>query len=140
KRFLRSSGEGIADRYLSLQDKLVTPDLFLPEIRDEVGRGYARRSFERHGAEAPTDGLVRPSLYLDYKTYLPDQLLHVADRVSMAHSLELRLPFVDHELVDNLFSITDAARVGLMRPKRLLRRALRTRLPAEHFSAPTRGF
>src|SRR5690606_20563064 len=70
----------------------------------------------------------------------PDQLLHVADRVSMAHSLELRLPFVDHELVDNLFSITDAARVGLMRPKRLLRRALRTRLPAEHFSAPKRGF
>jgi asparagine synthase (glutamine-hydrolysing) len=105
-----------------------------------VLEGYSRKTFERHGETAPTDGLVRPALYLDYHTYLPGDLLHLADRLSMAHSLELRLPFVDHELVEALFPLPDRTRVGLGKPKRLLRRALRPRLPEAHFSAPKRGF
>jgi len=50
------------------------------------------------------------------------------------------VPFVDHELVEALFTLPDRVRVGLMRPKRLLRRALRPRLPEAHFRAPKRGF
>ena len=140
KRFLRSGGETLAARYLSMQDRLGTLPLFAPDIRADVGAEYTRGIFEQHGAAAPRDGLVRPALYLDYKTYLPDDLLHLSDRMSMAHSLELRVPFVDHELVESLFPIPDSVRVGALRPKRLLRRALRSRLPAAHFSAPKRGF
>ncbi len=140
KRFLRSSGDSLAARYLSLQDRLGGLPLFSPQLRDEAAASYSRGVFERHGAAAPTDGLLRPALYLDYKTYLPDDLLHLSDRISMAHSLELRVPFVDHELVEAVFPLPDWTRVGLMRPKRLLRRALRPRLPAEHFTAPKRGF
>ncbi len=140
KRFLRSSGDSLATRYLSLQDKLGAIALFREGLPVGHGAGHARRTFDRHGANAPTDGLLRPSLYLDYKTYLPDQLLHLADRISMAHSLELRVPLVDHVLVEALFPIPDRARVGAMRPKALLRRALAPRLPEEHFRAPKRGF
>ena len=71
---------------------------------------------------------------------LVDDLLHLADRISMAHSLELRVPLVDHRLVEALFPLTDWQRTGAFRPKRLLRRALAQRLPAAHFSAPKRGF
>jgi len=137
KRFMRSTGDSLGSSYLGLQDRLGSLPLFTREFR---GDSYTRDAFERHAAAAPTDGLLRPALYMDYKTYLPDDLLHLADRMSMAHSLELRVPFVDHELVEAVFSLPDWTRVGLMRPKRLLRRALRPRLPAEHFSAPKRGF
>lgn len=140
KRFLRASGDSLATRYLSLQDKLGTAPIFTEAVRSATSAGYAAQVFARHGAAAPTDGLVRPALYLDYKTYLPDDLLHLADRLSMAHSLELRVPFIDHELVEALFSLPDATRVGLLRPKRLLRRALKPRLPGAHFTAPKRGF
>ena len=140
KRFLRSSGGSLASRYLSLQNRLESLDLFHPDIRGQVSAGYTAEVFERHGATAPTDGLVRPALYMDYRTYLPEDLLHLADRLSMAHSLELRVPFVDHEMVEDLFPLPDRVRIGLGRPKRLLRRALRPRLPDAHFRAPKRGF
>lgn len=140
KRFLRSSGGSMASRYLSLQNRLNSTALFAPDIQQQVGNGYTEAVFERHGGNAPTDGLVRPALYLDYKTYLPEDLLHLADRMSMAHSLELRVPLIDHELVEDLFPIPDRTRVGWGQPKRLLRRALRRRLPREHFVAPKRGF
>ncbi len=140
KRFLRASGGSLASRYLSLQDRLETPDLFSREVRGCLEEGFLEDTFERHGSTAPTDGLVRPALYMDYRTYLPEDILHLADRLSMAHSLELRVPFVDHKIVESLFTLPDWTRVGPLRPKRLLRRALRPRLPAAHFSAPKRGF
>lgn len=140
KRFLRSSGGSLASRYFSLQDRLESPGLFSPDVRRHVLAGYSAETFERHGKTAPTDGLVRPALYMDYRTYLPEDLLHLADRLSMAHSLELRVPFVDHEVVEDLFPLPDRIRVGWGKPKRLLRRALRPRLPEAHFSAPKRGF
>ncbi len=58
----------------------------------------------------------------------------------MAHSLEVRVPFVDHELVDRAFPISDRQKIGRGQNKRLLKRALRQRLPAGHFTAPKRGF
>lgn len=141
KRFLRTSGGSTAALYLSLQDRLRSTALFVPEIRSEVLAEHTRHTFERHGSGAPADGFVRPALYLDYKTYLPEDLLHLADRISMAHSLELRVPLVDHELVEDLFPLPDRIRVGLgRRPKRILRRSLRDRLPPQHFNAPKRGF
>jgi asparagine synthase (glutamine-hydrolysing) len=140
KRLLRASGDSLAARYLSVQDRLGSLDLFSPDTRQQIAAGYTGSVFRRYGVAAPRDGLVRPALYLDYKTYLPGDLLHLADRISMAHSLELRVPLVDHEVVEDLFPIPDGARVGWGRPKRLLRRAMRPRLPAEHFAAPKRGF
>jgi asparagine synthase (glutamine-hydrolysing) len=140
KRFTRSSGGSTASRYFSLQDRLSEPGLFAPDIRQIMTAGYPAAMFAEHGRTAPTDGLVRPALYMDYRTYLPDDLLHLADRISMAHSLELRVPFIDHEVVEDLFPIPDRTRVGAGRPKRLLRKALRPRLPEAHFSAPKRGF
>jgi asparagine synthase (glutamine-hydrolysing) len=140
KRFLRSGGDSLAARYLSLQDRLGDTPLFSPALAGALDEHYLDTVFERHGAAAPTGSPVRPALYMDYKSYLPDDLLHLADRISMAHSLELRVPFVDHRLVESLFPLPDRVRVGAMRPKRLLREALRPRLPAEHFDAPKRGF
>jgi asparagine synthase (glutamine-hydrolysing) len=140
KRFLRSSGDSMSSRYLSLQDRLGETPLFSAAYRGVIEARHTESAFAHHGTRAPVDGSVRPALYLDYKTYLPDDLLHLSDRLSMAHSLELRVPFVDHELVEAVFPVPDRVRVGLGRPKALLRRALEPRIPAAHFSAPKRGF
>jgi len=140
KRFLRASGASLPSRYLSLQDRLGVIPLFASGLRERIAAGYTRRVFEEHGRNAPPDGMVRPALYLDYKTYLPGDLLHLGDRLSMAHSLELRVPFVDHMLVEALYPLPDRTRVARGRPKHLLRRALRPRLPDGHFRAAKRGF
>jgi asparagine synthase (glutamine-hydrolysing) len=60
--------------------------------------------------------------------------------MAMAHSLEIRVPFADHELLEQVFPLPDRLKVGFGTNKRLLRRALRSRLPAAHFRAPKRGF
>jgi asparagine synthase (glutamine-hydrolysing) len=78
--------------------------------------------------------------YLDYKTFLPDDILALADRVGMAHGLELRVPFVDHELVEQAFPVPASALVHRRELKALLRRSQANRLPAAHFGAPKRGF
>ncbi len=143
KRFLRTTGDSPAERYLGYMSRL--PDrarrtLYAPALRQSISGDAARRRFlalhERGGA---SNGL-RAGLYLDYKVYLPDDILALADRVSMAHSLEVRVPFVDHPLVEHVFPLPARAKIGVGRPKRLLRRALRSRLPAAHFGAPKRGF
>src|SRR5207237_1114628 len=78
--------------------------------------------------------------YLDYKTFLADDVLALSDRMAMAHSLEIRVPFVDHLLVERVFPLSDRVKIGWWRNKRLLKRALRGRLPDEHLRAPKRGF
>jgi asparagine synthase (glutamine-hydrolysing) len=143
KRFLRTAEGMVSDRYLGYLTRL--PDaaraaLFTSRVRREMTGRAAREWFRvlyRRGGE-PSG--VRGGLYLDYKTYLPDDLLALSDRLSMAHSLEVRVPFVDHELVRTVFPLPDRLKVGLRRGKPLLRRALRTRLPSAHFRAPKRGF
>ena len=59
-------------------------------------RGSARQYFDGCGATDPLDR----ALYQDLKMYLPDDILALTDRVGMWHSLELRVPFVDHTLVE----------------------------------------
>ena len=143
KRFL-AAGTGTApDRYLDLLKRIPGDghlDLYAPALRGAISGTAASRHFNALFDDGGAPPGLKAALYLDYKTYLPDDLLHLSDRLSMAHSLEVRVPFVDHVLVEALFPLPDRIRVGLGRPKRLLRRALRPRLPAEHFRAPKRGF
>ena len=114
--------------------ELYKPDVIpsgAPSVADHFSALY-------RNAGQPTG--VRAGLYLDYKTYLPDDILALSDRLSMAHSLEVRVPFVDHRLVEAAYPLADRERIGWGKPKKLLRAMLQSRLPAAHFSAPKRGF
>jgi asparagine synthase (glutamine-hydrolysing) len=142
RRFLEGGEGTVADRMLSFVSRL--PDheratLYAPDVMPADAFGAARSVFRGYGTLAGGDPL-RQALFIDYKTFLPDDILALADRLSMAHGLELRVPFVDHQLVDHVFPIPARARIGWLRPKQLLRRAVRDRLPSAHFKAPKRGF
>ncbi|MDA2918669.1 asparagine synthase (glutamine-hydrolyzing) [Desulfobacterota bacterium AH_259_B03_O07] len=78
--------------------------------------------------------------YLDIKTQLADEFLLVTDRFSMAHSLEARVPFLDHTFVELMFQIPAPIRIRRNDPKYLLKKAVRDLLPPELLTARKRGF
>lgn len=143
KRFARSNEGPIWKRYLQYHSSLTRRtcnSLYSHALRGEIETSTAEGLFGAMHARGGELSGLRAGLYLDYKTYLPDDILALSDRIAMAHSLEVRVPFVDHELVERVFPLPDRAKVGLGRAKQLLRAAVRDRLPAEHFRAPKRGF
>jgi asparagine synthase (glutamine-hydrolysing) len=78
-------------------------------------------------------------LYLDIKTYLVE-LLMKQDQMSMAASIESRVPFLDHKLVEFAARVPARYKTRLFSGKHLLRRAMARRLPAEILSRHKKGF
>lgn len=146
KRFLRTGNGAVPDRFLGLMTRLSNDErltLYTPDLRQRAritGCAATARFRDVFSAQGPVSGLAA-GLFLDYTTFLPDDILALSDRLAMAHSLEVRVPFVDHVLVEAVFPIPQRVKIGTWwQNKRLLRRALRPRLPAAHFRAPKRGF
>lgn len=79
-------------------------------------------------------------LYVDARFGLADDLLLYADKVGMAHSLEVRVPFLDLELLRLVERIPATLRVTAFPPKRLLKRALAAAIPAEVRARPKINF
>ena len=79
-------------------------------------------------------------LYLDFRLYLEDNLLVKIDRASMACSLELRTPFLDHRLVEFAAGLPAALKVSRFRLKHILKRAVEPWLPHEIVYRQKRGF
>ena len=77
---------------------------------------------------------------LDLRTYLPGDILTKVDRMSMAHSLEARVPLLDHPLVEFACRIPAALRLRSGETKYLLKRVLRGRVPGEVLARPKQGF
>ncbi|HVC30295.1 MAG TPA: asparagine synthase (glutamine-hydrolyzing), partial [Steroidobacteraceae bacterium] len=88
-----------------------------------------------HGGSA-----LRGILYFDQTSWLPDNLLERGDRMTMAASLEARMPFMDHQLAAFVSSLPDAWRVRGFTTKRILREAMRRVLPAAILERPKIGF
>jgi len=146
KRFLRTGNGAVPDRFLSLMTRLSNDErltLYAPGLRQRAritGSAATARFRDVFSAQGSPSGLAA-GLFLDYTTFLPDDILALSDRLAMAHSLEVRVPFVDHVLVEAVFPLPQRVKIGRWwRAKRLLRRALRPRLPPDHLRAPKRGF
>ena len=79
----------------------------------------------------PDTSALRRMLYFDQTSWLPDNLLERGDRMTMAASIEARVPFLDHKLVEFVATLPDHWRVDELRRKRVLREAARSILPRE---------
>src|SRR5579864_2951521 len=79
-------------------------------------------------------------LYVDSKVWLPDDLLIKADKMTMANGLELRVPFLDHKLVEFAATLPNASKVHGKGGKTLLRSAMRGVLPDRIIDRPKKGF
>lgn len=86
---------------------------------------------------------LSPTLYLDQRFGLPDQMLTKVDVTSMAHSLEVRVPFLDHRIVELAAGLPPELKqkgFGARRTKRVIRWYLERRFPPEFVHRPKQGF
>lgn len=79
-------------------------------------------------------------LYVDTKTWLPDDLLVKADKITMANSIELRVPFLDHKVMEFSASLPSDFKVRGTATKYIAKRALRGRVPREILRRKKVGF
>ena len=99
---------------------------------------------ERLRATIAGNDSINAMLACDVALELPSDMLVKVDRMSMAHALETRTPFLDQRVVERAFAMPGREKLALVRGKpvgkRVLREAFRDRLPAEVFARPKRGF
>lgn len=89
--------------------------------------------------DTPLDILNR-ALYCDIKTYLPEDILTLTDRISMNHALEVRVPFVDYKFVEFTATIPPEMKLNWYRKKYLLKKAVANLLPKEVIKHRKQGF
>jgi asparagine synthase (glutamine-hydrolysing) len=94
---------------------------------------------KRHAERGPDHPLLRVQ-YLDLKTYLVGDILTKVDRASMAHSLEVRVPILDHELVEWAAGLPPGMKLRGKEGKYLLKRSMESHLPHEVLYRPKMGF
>jgi asparagine synthase (glutamine-hydrolysing) len=125
---------------LFLVDDAEKYELYSPKMREAIG-GFATEELIRETLQQcrSSDPLNR-ALFLDLETLLPDQVLAFVDRLSMAHSVEVRPPFLDHRLVQFVADLPGSFKIKAGRVKHILKEAVRDLLPAELLARPKEGF
>ncbi len=118
----------------------VKKDLYSKHFWDEVGGRPLAESFVRAFEGAETREGLEKFLYVDQNTHLLDEFLVKVDRLSMAHSLEVRPPFLDHRLVEFAAEIPMPYKVKGITTKYLIRRLMKGRLPEYITSGAKKGF
>jgi asparagine synthase (glutamine-hydrolysing) len=114
--------------------------LFSGALKARLGGYDAVQVFARHAAKAQTEDPLSLIQYLDYKTYLVGDINTKVDRASMAHSLEVREPLMDHSLVEWLATLPPSLKVRGQQGKYLLKKAMEPHLPSEVLYRPKMGF
>jgi asparagine synthase (glutamine-hydrolysing) len=114
--------------------------LFSPMQRRALG-GYRSLDLMRSVvARADTDDPLAQIQYADFKTYLPGDILTKVDRASMATSLEVRVPLLDHDLVQWLATIPSSLKLRGREGKYILKKAMEPQLPHEVLYRSKMGF
>jgi asparagine synthase (glutamine-hydrolysing) len=114
--------------------------LFSPALKAELAGYSAQEVFEFHAGRAETDDPLALIQYLDLKTYLVGDINTKVDRASMAHSLEVREPLMDHKLIEWLATLPSSLKVRGNEGKFLLKKAMEPMLPADVLYRPKMGF
>ncbi len=125
---------------MSLMREPMRSRLFSERFRTELGGYGAQEVFDRHAARADTDDPLSLIQYLDIKTYLVGDINTKVDRASMAHSLEVREPLMDHPLVEWLGRLPTSLKVRGQEGKFLLKKAMEPHLSDDILYRPKMGF
>ena len=141
KRFLQGAvlppaGEHIRWQYF--MDPAYAAALFRPELLAAVDRDPFA-PLARWSREAPRERGAREQ-YIELNTVLPDSVLMKVDKMSMAHSLEVRPPFLDHRVVEYCYSLPTALKLRGFETKWLLKEAMAPKLPPGIARRKKQGF
>ncbi len=122
---------------------------FSPEMKRELYRGVITSGLKDYDPFSVMDAYfartrgwdpLARTQYVDVKTYLVDDILTKVDRASMAHSLEVRVPFLDHEVMEYAARMPSRFKLQGGEGKYVFKRALKDLVPAEAMNRPKMGF
>jgi len=105
--------------------------LYAGELRGTLGTGDELEVVERHRRNVANLSPLAQMLYVDTRLALPDELLLIADKMSMAESVELRVPFLDQDLVSLVESMDPSQKVHGRTGKWIHKKAMERLLPAQ---------
>ena len=141
--FTKTAEEDPAVRYMSYVT-LFSPQVQSDLLTEEAGRrsngNEAAAALQKHFARCTEGDSLNRIIYTDLKTSLPDDLLALTDRMSMAASVECRAPLVDYELVELASRMPSSLKVRGLTLKYLLKKAVAPWLPRVVIERKKRGF
>ena len=143
KQFLRNISLDDGARFvdsLSYFGAAAKQNLLDASMRRELGGHDSSSAFEQIFAEPRSANQIERLLYLDSKTYLPGDILTKVDRMSMAHSIEARVPLLDHELIEFVQTIPPGLKLRGQTTKHILKQAMADLIPQEIIHRPKMGF
>ena len=143
KKFARSAGQDFENRYLGFgtyfSDEVKTR-LYADNLRGSMqgfdAYKYHKKYFEKCRAASPLNRL----LYVDFKTFMPALNLDTTDKTSMAANLEVRVPFLNHDLVSLSERIPAGLKIKGLKRKYILKKAAESLLPKEVIWRKKAGF
>jgi asparagine synthase (glutamine-hydrolysing) len=132
------------NRYLdsaSFFTSLNKRSLYTTDFRAQLnGQNRPLSLFEEYAGRVSSGNSLDTLLYLDSKTYLPGDILTKVDRMSMAVSLEARVPLLDHKLIEFVTRIPAEFKMKGAETKQIFKRAVRGLVPDEILDRPKQGF
>ena len=126
-------------RWRLFTDETLLSDLLTPEIAEQVEVPLGSHILGLR-SRAGRRSAVDQGLYIDLKSYLVDNCIVKVDRMSMANSLEARVPLLDHELVELAFQMPSEYKVRPRETKHLLKRVASRHVPRACVYRPKEGF
>jgi asparagine synthase (glutamine-hydrolysing) len=125
---------------VSICNDALRRQLFSPALRLEL-QGYSALDLLRgHMARSGSEHALSQAQYADFKTYLPGDILTKVDRASMANSLEVRVPLLDHTLVEWAARLPPTLKLHGREGKHILKSALESYVPRDILYRPKQGF
>jgi asparagine synthase (glutamine-hydrolysing) len=123
--------------FMNEQDKA---GLYQPELRAALNGRTPGALMESYFQEASLADSLAQQQYVDVKTYLADDILVKVDRMSMAASLEARVPLLDYRIVEFALNLPPHLKLNGKETKAILRRVMANRLPEAILNKPKEGF
>lgn len=125
---------------ISLMRNPMREALFSTRFKADLAGYNALEVFTKHAAQANTDDPLALIQYLDMKTYLVGDINTKVDRTSMAHSLEVREPLMDHVLVEWLATLPSSYKIQGQEGKAFFKKSMASFLPQDVLYRPKMGF
>ena len=143
KSTFESMARDTAEGYLhgvSLLGRTQREQLFSQSFKRNLQSYNSVEVLRNHARRAPTDHPLSLVQYLDIKTYLPGDILTKVDRASMAHSLEVRVPLLDHKLVEWISSLSPDVKLKGRETKYIFKKSLEPYLSNDILYRKKMGF
>lgn len=143
KTTFQAIAEDSIDAYLnsvSITNNNLRGKLFSNEFSKELAGYSATEVFREHAKKSPTNHPLSLIQYIDMKTYLPGDILTKVDRASMATSLEVRVPLLDHKFVEWVSGLSPNVKLNGREGKYIFKKSLEKYLPNEVLYRDKMGF